>query len=257
MTNRLFASAGLAALLTAGAAMAQERPDLSGTWDNGGGIGFLNPQNLEGQSICVTGCPQPAAAASGGGGARPAPSLPVYKAEYQERVADLTERQVDEDPVLRCLPPGLPRLGPPDKIVQAEDEFVFLYEDVSGPFFRMVPLNAEHREDIDPSYHGDSIGWWEGDTLMVETVSMTDDTWLTDNGAFHTENLRVVEELSLTDDGALQWVATAYDPEVLEQPWRLNPRVSPHADWEIVESPPCIDRSLDHMVDDSYHANPR
>ena len=42
--------------------------------------------------------------------------------------------------MLRCQPPGVPRIGPPDKIVQTAREIVFLYEDVSGPFFRIVPL---------------------------------------------------------------------------------------------------------------------
>jgi hypothetical protein len=239
-------------------ALAQGTPDLSGTWDNGGGIGFLRPQDLGGDSICVTGCPQPAATATAAA-PRPAaaPNVPQYRPEFADKVADLNARQVDEDPVLRCLPPGVPRIGPPDKIVQTEDEFVFLYEDVSGPFFRMIPIGTEHRTDADPSYHGDSVGRWEGDTLVVETVNMTDDTWLTDNGAFHTANLRVVEELSLTDDGQLEWRATAYDDEVLAAPWALTPRVSPRAEWEIVEAPPCIERSLDNMVDDTYHANPR
>jgi hypothetical protein len=260
MMLRLLVSAGFAALLAA-PALAQDIPDLSGTWDNGGGIGFLRPQDLGGGNICVTGCPPTeTGAAPAAPAARPAaaaPNIPQYRPEHQAKVADLTERQVEEDPVLRCLPPGVPRIGPPDKIVQATNELVFLYEDVSGPFFRMIPIGGEHHDDIDPAYHGDSVGRWEGDTLVVETVNFTDDTWLTDNGAFHSEGLRVVEELRLTEDGRLEWVATAYDDGVLAEPWRLNPRVSPRAEWEIVESPPCVERSLGNMVDGTYHANPR
>lgn len=234
------------------------RPDFNGTWDNGGGIDFLRPRNLDGDSICVTGCPPvEEAAASASAPVRAGPNRPVYRPEFQDRVADLTARQVEEDPVLRCLPPGVPRIGPPDKIVQTDAEIVFLYEDVSGPFFRFVRIGGAHRDDIDPSFHGDSIGWWDGEALIVETVNLTDLTWLTDDGAFHTENLRVVEELRLTPDDALEWRATAYDPDVLAEPWAATPRIAPRTDLEIVEAPPCVERSLRHMVDDSYHANPR
>ncbi len=262
MTHRFGISVSVLALaLTAAPAAAQDVPDLNGTWDNGGGISFLRPQDLGEGSVCVTGCPPeesagesaPAAAAP----ARLPPSRPQYRPEFAERVADLTARQVEEDPVLRCLPPGVPRIGPPDKIVQTGSEVVFLYEDVSGPFFRLVRIDGEHRDDLDPAWHGDSIGYWDGDTLMVETVGFTDITWLTDDGAFHTEDLRVVEELRMIEGDRMEWIATAYDEAVLAEPWRLNPRISTRAEWEIVESPPCLERSLDHMADDSYHANPR
>ena len=233
-------------------------PDLSGTWDNGAGIGFVRPQR-DGDSICVVGCgsgPPPAASAAPAA-APPRPTTPRYRPEFEARVADLSARQVDEDPVLRCFPPGVPRIGPPDKIVQRAGEAVFLYEDVSGSFFRVVPTDGRpHPTNNEPSYLGDAVGHWEGDTLVVETVNFNGLAWLTDNGAFHTEDLRVVERLSRTAD-TLEWVATAYDPAVLAEPWHLAPRMARLTDIEIVESPPCRDRSLEHMVDDTHHTNPR
>ena len=231
-------------------------PDLSGTWDNGAGIDFVRPQQ-DGDSICVVGCgggPPPARPA---GAAPPRPSTPQYRPEFAARVADLDARQVEEDPVLRCVAPGVPRIGPPDKIVQRAGEVVFLYEDVSGSFFRIVPTDGRpHPTNNEPSFLGDAVGRWEGDTLVVETVNFNDQTWLTDNGAFHTTDLRVVERLRRTAD-TLEWSATAHDPAVLAQPWELAQRVARLTDIEIVESPPCIDRSLEHMVDDSHHTNPR
>ncbi len=262
-------AAAAVALSLAGAVASQEsghgvprapdgHPDLSGTWDNGAGIGFVRPRR-DGDSICVSGCggggPPPAAAAPGA--PPPRPSTPQYKPEFAAKVADLNERQVQEDPVLRCVAPGVPRIGPPDKIVQRAGEAVFLYEDVSGSFFRIVPTDGRpHPTNNEPSFLGDAVGHWEGDTLVVETKNFNDQTWLTDNGAFHTTDLRVVERLSRTAD-TLEWVATAYDPAVLSQPWELAKRVARLTDIEIVESPPCIDRSLEHMVDDSHHPNPR
>jgi hypothetical protein len=227
-------------------------PDLSGTWDNGAGIDFVQPRK-DGDSICIFGCP--------GGAPPPASvpqtSVPKYRPEFTARVADLDKRQVAEDPVLRCVAPGVPRIGPPDKIVQRAGEAVFLYEDVSGSFFRLVPTDGRpHPTNNEPSFLGDAVGHWEGDTLVVETRNFNDQTWLTDNGAFHTTGLRVVERLRRTAD-TLEWVATAHDPAVLAEPWQLTQRTARLTDVEIVESPPCIDRSLAHMVDDSHHTNPR
>jgi len=259
---KLRSARGVAAFVAAGAVSAQSsngvprasdgHPDLSGTWDNGAGIDFVQPRK-DGESVCIFGCP---------GGAPPPDSVPQasvpkYRPEFTARVADLDVRQVQEDPVLRCFAPGVPRIGPPDKIVQRPGEAVFLYEDVSGSFFRLVPTDGRpHPTNNEPSFLGDAVGHWEGDTLVVETKNFNDQTWLTDNGAFHTTDLRVVERLSRTGD-KLEWAATAYDSAVLAQPWELAKRNAALTDLEIVESPPCIDRSLSNMVDGSHHTNPR
>ena len=231
--------------------LADGHPDLSGTWDNGAGIDFVQPKR-EGESVCFFGCP--------GGGTLPdsvpQTSVPKYRAEFAARVADLDKRQVEEDPILRCAAPGVPRIGPPDKIVQRAGEVAFLYEDVSGNFYRVVPTDGRpHPKGNEPSFLGDAVAHWEGDTLVVETVNFNGQSWLTDNGAFSTKDLRVVERLRRTPD-TLEWSATAYD-SVLAQPWELTKRTAKLTDLEIVESPPCIDRSLQHMVDDSHHTNPR
>ncbi|MGD8339602.1 MAG: hypothetical protein PVH89_02400 [Gammaproteobacteria bacterium] len=229
-------------------------PDLNGTWDNGSGIDFIQPV-IEGQSICLAGCSAPAAEIPD---AEPLPpDRPRYRPEHQARVDELDALQVRLDPVLRCFAPGVPRIGPPDKIVQQATEIVFLYDDVSGNFFRIVPLDAtEHPTDTVASYLGDAIGRWEGDTLVVETVNFNGETWLTDDGSFHTPDLRVVERISRQGD-TLTWQATAYDPAVLAEPWRVRPRTAYLTDIEVTEAPPCIERDLDHMVDDSSHDNPR
>jgi hypothetical protein len=259
--------AAAAAFIIAAAASAQPsdrvprapdgHPDLSGTWDNGAGIAFVQPRK-DGDSICIFGCTGDApVTGSAAPGAPPPPVAPKYRPEFTARVADLDARQVQEDPVLRCFAPGVPRIGPPDKIVQRAGEAVFLYEDVSGSFFRLVPTDGRpHPTNNEPSFLGDAVGHWEGDTLVVETRNFNDQTWLTDNGAFHTSGLRVVERLRRTAD-TLEWEATAYDPAVLTEPWQAGKRVARATDIEIVESPPCIDRSLEHMVDDSHHTNPR
>ena len=233
--------------------------DLNGTWDNGSGIDFLKPVQ-QGDSVCLMGCDVPPvgnATAQSPPRALPQPDRPLYKPEFQDKVRDLEAHQVRMDPVIRCLPPGVPRIGPPDKIVQTPREVIFLYDDVSGNFFRVIPTDGRpHRADVEASYLGDAVGRWHGDTLVVETVNFNEDTWLTDNGAFHTADLKVVERLSL-EGATLKWQATVYDPAVLMEPWVLRPRTAQRASSEILEAPLCLERDLEHVVDESHHDNPR
>ena len=151
----------------------------------------------------------------------------------------------------------MPRIGPPDKIVQTGREIVFLYEDVSGPFFRVVPLRAGvQRADDSESYLGDATGHWEGDTLVVVTRNFNDLTWLTDDGAMHTTALVVTERLTRNGE-EIDYRAVADDPAVLAEPWQLRPRKLRRTDVEMAEPVPCVEQDLSHMQDDSYHANPR
>lgn len=230
--------------------LADGHPDLNGTWDNGGGIDFIKPQTLPDGSVCVAGC-------GGKPPDMPPPNLPMYKPEYQAKVADLKKQQVKLDPALSCKPPGLPRIGPPDKIVQIPGQVVFLYDDINGSFFRIIPTDGRrHREDVDESYFGDAVGRWEGDTLVVDTVNFNDDSWLTDNGAFHTTALHVTERLRRTGN-TIEYRAVAEDPKVLTKPYELRPRILQLTDMELAETPPCREQDLKHMVDESHHDNPR
>jgi hypothetical protein len=241
--------------------LADGKPDLNGTWDNGGGIDFLKPVTKADGSVCVSGCAPAAPAAGAAASPPPAPPVgtarPRYKAEFQARVDDLKKRQQKEDGVLRCQPPGVPRIGPPDKIMQTAGELVFLYEDVSGPFFRIVPLKqGVKRADDSESFLGDAHGHWEGDTLVVVSRNFNDQTWLTDDGAFHTTALVVTEKLTRRGN-QIEWLAMADDPKVLAEPWQLRPRRMVLTDVEMAEPAPCIEQDMSHMQDDSYHSNPR
>ena len=244
--------------------LANGRPDVNGTWDHLGGIEFVRPQTLADGSICVLDC-APAPARGGGAGARaggPPPgaagtAFPKYKPELAARVKDLSDRQVETDTLLRCQAPGVPRLGPPQKIAQNAREVVLLYDDVNGAFFRIVPTDGRaHRKDLPSSYLGDAVGRWEGDTLVIETVNFNEETWLTDNGAFHTKDLKVIERLRRVGD-TMQYSATAHDPAVLAEPWTLRPQTLWVTDQELEEPARCEDRDLEHIVDGSHHDNPR
>jgi hypothetical protein len=278
VTLAVIASCAVAALSVPEAAIAADspaakfprtpegRPDFNGSWDNGSGYDFLRPQKGDDGSICISGC-KPAAppptAAAGAASAAPAarvmtaPDRPKYKPEFAAKVKDLEARQVDTDPVIRCKSPGLPRIGPPDKIVQRAKEVVFLYDDVSGSFWRIIPTDGrKHREDADESYLGNAVGRWEGDALVVETIGFNDDTWLTDDGAFHTKDLRVVERLT-RNGNTMEWQATAYDPAVLAEPWVVKPRKMVLMESELQEPVPCVEQDLKHVIDGTHHDNPR
>jgi hypothetical protein len=233
------------------------RIDFNGTWDHLGGIEFVRPVKRADGSICLIAC-GPAA-----GGAPPAPFPPVqtdfpkYKPEFEAKVADLKKRQVEVDTNLRCQAPGVPRIGPPHKIIQNAREVVFLYDDVNGAFFRIIPTDGRpHRKDVPASYLGDAIGRIEGDTLVVETVGFNEETWLTDNGAFHTKDLKVTERFRRVGD-TIEWRATVNDPAILTEPWSLKPQVMWITDIEVEEPARCEDRDVEHIIDGSHHDNPR
>lgn len=241
------------------------RPDLNATWDHLGGIEFIRVQNgptAEG-SVCVFGC---GPGGPGASAAQPAagpppnsyePGFPEYKPEFLARVKDLNERQVQTDTLLQCAPPGVPRIGPPAKIIQNAREVVFLYDDVNGAFFRIIPTDGRpHRTDQPPSYLGDAIGRYEGDSLVVVTRSLNDETWLTDNGAFHTKDLVVTERFTRVGD-TIRYTATAEDPAILVKPYAMTPVTLWVSDRELEEPARCEDRDLPHMVDGSFHGNPR
>jgi hypothetical protein len=224
------------------------QPDLNGMWYHR--IGAPAPQIRPGESYDAT------KARPVGVNMYPV-GFPKYKPELLAKVKDLDERQIDVDPAWYCAPPGVPRIGPPQKIVQTAREIVLLYHDLSGNFFRVVRMNGKHREGLEVSAHGDSVGHWEGDTLVVDVRSLDETTWLTDNGAIHSDQTRVVERLR-RDGNTLHYEATVHDPVVLAEPWKMNGRVLPLlANYEIEEAPHCVERDRSNIPDLGHHGNIR
>jgi hypothetical protein len=174
---------------------------------------------------------------------------PPYKPELLAKVKDLEVRQSQEDPAFYCKPAGVPRMGPPAQIVQLSDKLVFLY---ATNLFRLVPINAPHRADIDTSYMGDSIAKWEGDTLVVDVNNLNDDTWLGPDGYFHTEALHVVERFTRTGD-TLRYDVTVEDPNVFTKPWTMNPRTLRVGNRPLEEGPPCVEKDAEHLVTLDHH----
>ena len=233
------------------------KPDLTGTWQGGSTLrGSWDDANA-GFGVGGSG-KNPDAPPVIGSNERPAGR---EAAPYQEwaakKVLESFNKRAIDDPTSRCLPPGVPRsvmLGLfPQKIVQTQKEIVVLYEYMHT--FRMIPLNAEHPDDVLASYMGDSIGHWEGDTLVVDVTRLTDETWMGDNGLFHSRKLHVIERLRRVGD-TIQYQVTAEDPEVLQKPWTLSRTLTLQPD-ALEEAAPCVDKDAGHYVTLEHHDNTR
>jgi hypothetical protein len=131
------------------------------------------------------------------------------------------ERQANEgrdDPEARCLPTGVPRRDPyPTKIIQTEKVVVILYEG-NIHSYRQIFLDRDHPKDVYPTWYGDSVGHWEGDTLVVDTIGFNGNIWLDMAGHPATENLHVIERFSRPNFGNLVNRITIEDPAMYTRP---------------------------------------
>jgi hypothetical protein len=187
---------------------------------------------------------------------------PLYKPQFWEKIQQLDQNGNREDPSYGCMPAGVPRMGPPVKIVQTPKEFVFLYLSPPaqgwGDQYRDIPADGRAHtplQDLDGTWKGESIAHWEGDTLVVDTIGFNDTSWLEINGYFHSENMHVIERLH-RDGDSLTWQATVEDPDVLIKPWTMNPRVvilNPDPKAVLPESLPCVEHDLSHLVGKDHH----
>jgi hypothetical protein len=141
-----------------------------------------------------------------------------------------------DDPAYACFPTGTPRvyLHPfPMEIVQTPGRVLMIFE--YDHLVRQVYTDGrEHRSDLAPSWMGDSIGRWEGQTLVVETTNFNDKTWLDRLGVSHSESLRVIERIRRIDADRLEIDITMEDPVALAEPWRAK-RYLRRTDWAIEE----------------------
>ncbi|MGC3982408.1 MAG: hypothetical protein QM808_14255 [Steroidobacteraceae bacterium] len=145
---------------------------------------------------------------------------PTLTAEGQ-KLYKQNQAKPDSDPNKSCLPPGIPRAlmqkGFPFSVVVGEGLGVMLIEWNHLP--RPIYMNKEHFENIGPTYLGQSVAHWEGDTLVIDTNTFNDLTWLDDSGLPHSEDLHTVERLRLKDANTLESTITFEDPKIFSKPW--------------------------------------
>ena len=134
-----------------------------------------------------------------------------------------------DDPSLRCVPVAfgtinvsLYGLGFVGQIVQTPKFVIMLTETYHS--FRIIPTDGrKHRDDVAPSFRGDSVGRWEGDTLVVDATNFTEANWMFAEGnvSFHSDALHIVERYRRVDAATLEVDATVEDPKVLTGPWTV------------------------------------
>jgi hypothetical protein len=159
------------------------------------------------------------------------PNRPLYKPEYWDKVQELDMWTNKDDPVMSCQPLGVPREGPPRRIVQSANDIIFFYGeyvDGGGGYgeYRVIPTDDrkhDPKKAIESTYFGYTVGRWEGDTLVLDSISFVDTTWLARGGFFHSDQMHVIEKLTRQGDKILYEV-TVDDPEVLAEPWVMTPR---------------------------------
>ena len=182
-----------------------------------------------------------AGGASGGGGP---PAIPKLKGEYLERYQAWRAEVAANDGVVRrarsnCSPPGMPRIM---RLGQYPYEFLF----TPG----RVTINQEawmqtrtiwtdgraHKEDPDPTFMGDSIGRWEGDTLVVDTIGISDQIEL-DTGMPHSAQFHLIERIHLSPDDpdVLVNEMRMEDPEALEEPFEITVRYRRDRHGQLIE----------------------
>jgi hypothetical protein len=199
------------------------KPDFTGVWQPGNSQRGSWEQANAGTGLGGSGrdpLAQRVKSSSEPGSNGPAP----YQPWAAKKVLEYFNRRGIDDPRVRCLPPGVPRVATlglyPLQIVQTPQLIVILYE--YGSVHRIIPLNQKHPDDLVPTYMGDSVGHWEGDTLVVDVTGFNDGTWLQGTGTFHTEALRVTERYTRVDKDQINYEATMEDPNVLTRPWTIH-----------------------------------
>jgi hypothetical protein len=179
---------------------------------------------------------------------------PPYKPEYMAKVLEIAGTMwggnTRLDPYYACKPLGLPRTGLNFMhIVQNEKYIAMLHEAQPGPTFRVIYLDGrKHPERLDTSYLGHSIGHWEGDTLVIDTVGLNDETWLgvTQNGAenhttIHSDQEHVIERWTRKGDTVkVEYVVE--DPVMFTRPWVPEPKQTRIANAEdYIQPQMCVD----------------
>ena len=161
------------------------------------------------------------------------PLQPWAAALHKERIA----RQYADNPMLQCLPAGVPRLDAythPYKILQTRGLIAILYESMT--MFRQIFMDGrELPKDPQPTWLGYSIGTWEGDTLVVHTTGFNDKSWLDGTGHPHSDAMHLVERFRRLDIGHMDIEITIDDPKAYTKPLTYTQRQELLADSELIE----------------------
>src|SRR5438105_11292771 len=146
---------------------------------------------------------------------------------YRPGVADLVKKRTaaqDEDPNVHCMPRGAARIWTDDyykRIFMVPGRMLVLME--RNMQYRQIYLDGRpYPKDANPSWNGNSVGHWEGDTLVVETQDFRDDLWLDAAGNPLTEQGKLTEKFRRPTFGLMQVEITVNDPKAYTKPWTVT-----------------------------------
>jgi len=188
------------------------KPDLNGVWERP----YVPDMTKDGAS-------------QKGAGAIP------FTPEYAQIFKDYDPAKFDYTG--RCLPQGLTRSmnSPfPIRLVETNDLIVVLYE--AWNVFEIVHTDGRpHPKDPDPLWFGNSVGKWDGDTLVVDTIGFNDKTNMDTVGHPHSDAMHTVERFTRTDEKHIAYEITIEDPKAFTRPWKNSRVFTLRPDWEIME----------------------
>lgn len=226
--------------------MPDGHPDLSGVWWRGADIGG-RPATPPGGRAEARGGPRSPAEA-------PPSFAGLYQPSAQAKAKTLRDK---DDPSLGCVPTAFGTLnvslfdvGAVGQIVQTPKFVVMLTETYHG--FQIIPTDGRlHRDDVIPSYRGDAVGHWEGDTLVVDKTNFNDDTWISAEGrvSFHSDALHMVERYHRVDANTLEIEATLEDSKVLTKPWVVPKQTLVLAPFDEIMQLGCSSTDVKALID--------
>ena len=212
---------------------ADGKPDLNGIWQSLSGANYDIEAHMARPAMALRPGPYgpvPAAPvlALGAVGAVP-PGMGIveggpipYKPEALEKRKENQEKWLERDPEIKCYLPGVPRanyMPYPFQILQSQSAIFFAYEYAGA--VRNIYLKDPGPAPVD-SWMGQSVGRWEGDTLVIEASGFNDSTWFDRAGNFHSEALKVVERYTRTGPDVISYEATMEDPNTFTRPWKVS-----------------------------------
>jgi hypothetical protein len=152
------------------------------------------------------------------------PSDPSYKPEYKKIYEERKASKGKGDPERLCLPDGAVRVNAlPYKIVQRKEMLLQMWEANTHSYRRFFLDGRQHNLDIEPeSWTGQSIGKWDGDALVVDTIGFNDKTWLDSTGKPHSSAMHLTERYRRPDLGHLNVDLTIEDDQALTKPYTFT-----------------------------------
>jgi hypothetical protein len=188
-------------------------PDLSGVWVGGGPVGDIGAGLMPGEAIKLK----------------------------PEAEALMKKRMAADDPEAQCLPTGVPRVAPyPWRILQTPaygkaTHLYFVFEGNIHSYRQIFMDGRAHPDDLEATWYGHSVGRWEGDTLVIDTIGFNDRFWFDFKGHPHTTQLHTVERYTRTSMGKLENVTTIDDPGAYEKPFTIKFTATLRPGWDLME----------------------